>query len=1029
MKKRIRKTLKITGICLLSLIAIAFATPYIFKSQIVALVKKEINSSINAKVEFKDVSLSLFRHFPKLSIGLEELSVEGIGEFEKDTLISAKRFDATVNLFSAIKGENIKVYGVYLESPRIQALVNENGAANWDISIPDTSAATTETNESSSSFKMNIQKYEIKDGYILYDDRAGNMRAEIFDLDHQGSGDLTDDLFTLHTKTDAVSATFNYEGIPYLLNTRTGIGADIHVDNKNSKYSFDSDDIVLNNLKLAAKGFFQIVNDSTYDMDINFNTPSNEFKDILSLIPAMYTEDFDNLKTSGKAKFNGFVKGKYSPTALPAYSVNIEVIDGFFQYPGLPEAVKNIQVLMKVDNPDGVMDHTVVDISKAHIEMGNEPFDLKLLFRNPETIQYIDVAAKGRLNLANITKFIKLEAGTKLAGLIHADVFAKGSLAAIEAQKGAFTAGGFLDIRDLYYASKDFPQPVQRGNMKVNIVNEGGIADNTIVDISQGHIELGNDPFDFNLHLTNPTSTADFKGDVKGKFTLDNLKQFMTPEPGTQMSGVVNGDIKFEGNKTAFDQESYEKIKLEGTAGLTNVKYVSPDYPTGINLPSAQMYFDPQTISLTSMTASYLGSNFKANGTLNNILGYMLNDQTLRGNLNVSADKMNLNDWMGTDTASTTTSTTSSTTTENTSPFAVPANIDLVIKAKADKVTYDKVDYKNIDGTLLLRDETVRLDNIRTEALDGTIAFNGSYSTKVNKTQPDIGITYDIKNVDVQKAFMSFNTVQKLMPIGQFLSGKLSSRLTMTGNLGADMMPDLTTLTGNGNLLLIEGFLMKFKPLETIATTLQVEELKEISIKDFKNYFEFSNGKVLVKPFPLKVKDIEMEIGGMHGLDQSLDYIIQMKLPRKYLGEKGNTLVNGLVTKANSNGVPVTMGEVVNLNINMGGTMTNPVMKTDLKETAGDATKELKQQAVAFAQQKADSTTKALKDSANVIKNQAKSDLTQIVKNQLTGTKDSSGAKPGEATIKKAEETLKSGVNNLFNRKKKVPADSARKNQ
>ena len=98
------------------------------------------------------------------------------------------------------------------------------------------------------------------------------------------------------------------------------------------------------------------------------------------------------------------------------------------------------------------------------------------------------------------------------------------------------------------------------------------------------------------------------------------------------------------------------------------------------------------------------------------------------------------------------------------------------------------------------------------------------------------------------------------------------------------MMPDLKSLTGNGDLLLIEGVLKKFQPLEKLASTLQIEQLKDISVKDIKNYIEFANGKVLVKPFTVKVQDIEMQIGGMHGFDQSLDYIIQMKVPRKYLG-------------------------------------------------------------------------------------------------------------------------------------------------
>ncbi|HKC36649.1 MAG TPA: hypothetical protein VKB95_11325, partial [Chitinophagaceae bacterium] len=98
MKKILRKTLKITGIILLVLIAAAFLIPVLFKKQITALIKKEINKSLVAKVDFRDVRLSLFRHFPKVSIALDELSIVGTNEFAKDTLISAKTFDASVNL-------------------------------------------------------------------------------------------------------------------------------------------------------------------------------------------------------------------------------------------------------------------------------------------------------------------------------------------------------------------------------------------------------------------------------------------------------------------------------------------------------------------------------------------------------------------------------------------------------------------------------------------------------------------------------------------------------------------------------------------------------------------------------------------------------------------------------------------------------------------------------------------------------------------------------------------------------------------
>ncbi|MBL7739476.1 MAG: hypothetical protein JNK14_09670 [Chitinophagaceae bacterium] len=1025
MKKIFRKTLKITGITLLVLIAALFLIPVLFKKQITNLVKREINSSITAKVDFNNVSLSLFRHFPKISILLNDLSVVGLNEFAGDTLIAAKTLDASVNLISAIKGENIKVYGVYLESPRIHALVNKEGKANWDIAKESSDTATS-AEAAPSEFKMNLKKYEISDGYIYYNDESSNMSAEISGLDHQGSGDFTADVFTLSTTTKAESANFTYESIPYLSGAKADIDADIRIDNSNSKYSFETDDITLNNLKLNADGFFQIASDSSYNMDIRFKTPSNEFRDILSLIPGIYKQDFDKIKTEGKAAFNGFVKGTYSPQQLPAYDVNLQVKDGFFQYPDLPKPVKNIRLDMQVNNPDGKTDNTVVNISNGHVEMDNEPFDFKLLFKNPETSQYIDAIAKGKLDLANISKFVKLEGGTKLAGLIWADVFAKGNMSALQNQQGDFTAGGFLDIRDLFYSSSAFPQPLQNGNMKVQIENSGGIADNTSVGISAGHIEVGKDPVDFTLQVKRPMSSVDFAGTAKGRFTLDNIKQFVTLDPGTSIAGILNADIGFNGNKTAIDKGEYDKIAINGVAGLKNLKYVSADYPTGLTLSNTDLGFNQRTVSLKDLAGNYLNTNFSANGVFNNLVGFALKDEPLTGTLNVSADKMDLNDWMGTDTA-TAPASASTTTAASSDPFVIPSNIDLTIHTKAGKVKYDKVDYNNINGTLVLKDEAVKLQNVKAEALDGTMIFNGSYSTKLSKKEPAITMNYDVKDLDVQKAFYSFNTVQKLMPIGQFLAGKLNSQLTMNGSLNGDMMPDLSTLSGKGNLLLIEGVLKKFAPLEKIASTLQIEELKSVTIKDIKNYIEFANGKVLVKPFTVKVKDIEMQIGGMHGLDQSIDYAIQMKVPRKYMGTQGNTLLNNLAASASNKGIPVKLGDVVDLNIKMGGSLANPSIKTELKEVAGDAIKEMQQQAVDFAKAKADTIKQTVKDTLAAVKNQVVKDLKEEAMNKLLGNKDSAKTTNLDSTKKKAEQTIKGTIKDLFNKKKKPASDTAAK--
>jgi uncharacterized protein involved in outer membrane biogenesis len=83
------------------LVVSAFALPILFKGKIMEAVKKGINEQVNAKVNFADADVSLFRHFPTLSLQLQQLSVVGIAPFEGDTLMSVANFDISLNLMNA----------------------------------------------------------------------------------------------------------------------------------------------------------------------------------------------------------------------------------------------------------------------------------------------------------------------------------------------------------------------------------------------------------------------------------------------------------------------------------------------------------------------------------------------------------------------------------------------------------------------------------------------------------------------------------------------------------------------------------------------------------------------------------------------------------------------------------------------------------------------------------------------------------------------------------------------------------------
>jgi Uncharacterized protein involved in outer membrane biogenesis len=105
------------AIFLAVLLGAMFAIPYLFKDEIVEQVKVSANESLTAKLDFSDVDVSLFRNFPKLSVGLKDLEVtNGPGPFEGVKLVRCERLDLAVDLWSAIFGDEVVINGIFLKN-------------------------------------------------------------------------------------------------------------------------------------------------------------------------------------------------------------------------------------------------------------------------------------------------------------------------------------------------------------------------------------------------------------------------------------------------------------------------------------------------------------------------------------------------------------------------------------------------------------------------------------------------------------------------------------------------------------------------------------------------------------------------------------------------------------------------------------------------------------------------------------------------------------------------------------------------
>jgi uncharacterized protein involved in outer membrane biogenesis len=177
-----KKFLKIISAIILLFVVAIFAIPYFYKDKIVNYIKADINKNINAKVDFKDVDLSLFKSFPNFNLGIDQLTVDGVETFKNVRLLEAKDLNLTLDIKSVFGGDQIKINKIGVEHAKVNILVLENGKANYDITKP------SETQSEPSKFNIDLKQYFIKNSDLIYDDKSMGFKAELKNLNHVGSG-------------------------------------------------------------------------------------------------------------------------------------------------------------------------------------------------------------------------------------------------------------------------------------------------------------------------------------------------------------------------------------------------------------------------------------------------------------------------------------------------------------------------------------------------------------------------------------------------------------------------------------------------------------------------------------------------------------------------------------------------------------------------------------------------------------------------------------------------------------------------
>ncbi|OCX53237.1 hypothetical protein BEL04_02720 [Mucilaginibacter sp. PPCGB 2223] len=368
--KKIFKTLKIITITVICLFILIFTLPYLFPQTVNNKIKQWANGSINGKIEFSGTRLSFFRHFPNLTLTLSDFSLKGSAPFQNDTLLAAKEVSLDINL-STLFRDNLTINKIYFTQALINIQADTAGHVNYNVYKAKPSQTNTKTDTGSVS--LGIDQILIENSRLVYNDRSIPMQFVARGFNYTGKGDLSKDVFDLHTHTEMASVDFAYGGKQYLQNKKLNADLITKINTKSLEFLFQQNNLLINKLPVQFIGRFGFIKNG-YDMDLNINSHESALQDMLTALPAEYLKMLDKTEVGGIGNVSMRVAGKYiaADSLAPDLSLNVQVRNGYIKNPHAPEPIRNLYLNFSTKLPGLDPDSLNVNLDSLYMTIGKD---------------------------------------------------------------------------------------------------------------------------------------------------------------------------------------------------------------------------------------------------------------------------------------------------------------------------------------------------------------------------------------------------------------------------------------------------------------------------------------------------------------------------------------------------------------------------------------------------------------------------------------------------------------------------------
>ncbi|MFH6986944.1 AsmA-like C-terminal region-containing protein [Flavobacterium collinsii] len=870
------KTAKYLGITFVVIIGLLFLTPIIFEDQIKEQIKKTANEKLSAELNYSDVSVSFFQHFPSLTLTLSNLHLNGSAPYTKEKFITAKEVSFGINVASLVFSKEVKIDQIYLSDSFINVKVNEEGEANYNIYK---SNSQTETPKDSTETALKLERIEILNSKIVYDDKSTKIHFDAFGFDYLGKGDLNKAVFDLYSKAKIEKLNIVYENEPYLMNKKVNADLITKVNVNSLSFYFQQNNLKINDLVVDFIGKFDFLKDG-YNMDFVIKSDNSDLHDVFTAFPPKYITWLSKTELKGNTNLLLTLKGDYiaAQNIAPDLNLDVKIDSGFVNYNKSAFPVSNLNLEIKTKVPSLNPDLLIVDAKNLSLNMNKDYLKSKFYVKGIKTPD-INADFKAKIDLGKLMQALGIP-NIVLKGNLVGDVKANGKFDL--KNKLLPVTNGTIDLVNGYLKTPYYPNPITDITIKSKIENPKGTFGDLKINLKPAQFTFEGKPVFVEADLSN---FNDLAYNIKAKGELDVNKIYKVfSQQGLDLDGFVKADLVLKGKQSDAEKGNYRKLYNKGTLELRNIGITSEYLPKKFIIKEGIFKINQDKMSFNNFLAAYGQSDFRLNGYLQNVFNYATtNTGVLKGSFKSTSRYINVDEFM----SSTSTNTAATATTTETKPqtqpaqtgvIIIPANLNLQFTANAQKVNFDKLNLLNAVGNLSMNKGKLNMQNTGFNLIGCDVSMNANYQA-ITPKKANFDYAIKASDFDIKKAYNEIEVFRKMASAAEKAQGIVSLDYQLKGRLNSNMSPVYPSLAGGGTLSIKDVKVRGLKMFSAVSKQTNTESIKNPDLSKVDIKTTIKNNIMTVERFKFKFAGFRPRIEGTTSLDGKLNLKMRLGLP------------------------------------------------------------------------------------------------------------------------------------------------------